>query len=78
MDDFVCPECGAVLVRGRDDFAAHAFSHWGVGPRHIDRIPNSEAQKRYRAILDAESVPVVSGGSTKTGGEKIIVKEGDF
>ena len=78
MDDFVCPECGAVLVRGRHDFAAHAFSHWGVGPRHIDRIPNSEAQKRYRAILDAESVPIVETGAVEAGTGKIEVIEGDL
>jgi len=73
MDDFVCPECGAVLVRGRDDFAAHAFGHWGVGPRHIDRIPNSEAQKRYRAILEAERESVNSGEEeTKNGKVEII------
>ena len=73
MSEYVCPECGAVLIRGRHDFAAHAFSHWGVGARHIERIPNTEGQKRDRSILEAEREPVNSGEEeTKNGKVEII------
>lgn len=45
-----CPECGCDL-KGIDR-EKHALSHWGVGPKHLDRIQNEEAKKRYLQLLE--------------------------
>jgi hypothetical protein len=78
MDDFICPECGAHLVRGRDDFGAHARSHWDFSLRTVDRIPNSEAQRRYHAIMDAEAIVVEPPAETVTETGAINIIEGDI
>lgn len=78
MNEFTCPECGKRLIRGRDDFAAHALNHWGVGVRHIDRIPNSVAQERYRAIIAAESGDRDAGDGDTAGSGKIEIIEGEL
>jgi len=48
-----CPECHKELDSEKVNFRAHALNHWGVEERHLDRIRNTEAVKRYKIILEA-------------------------
>jgi hypothetical protein len=49
----ICPECGACLDSNETDFIKHAVSHWGVLPRDLDGIRNSEAKRRYNVLIEA-------------------------
>jgi hypothetical protein len=49
----ICPECGVELDTEKHDITAHAIGHWKVVPRDIGTLRNSEAQRRYRALLEA-------------------------
>jgi len=47
-----CPECGLDLDTSKISLRKHAYMHWSVEPRHLDRIRNQEAVKRYKYLLD--------------------------
>jgi len=46
-----CPECRKQIDTEQIDLRKHAFSHWGVVPRDIGRLNNSEAVRRYNILL---------------------------
>jgi len=46
-----CPECHKDIDTSKIDIRKHAYMHWGVEPRHIDRIRNQEAIRRYKYLL---------------------------
>jgi len=46
-----CPECGFDIDTSIIDLRKHAYMHWNVEPRHIDRIRNQEAVRRYEYLL---------------------------
>ena len=52
MSIIVCPECGVELDTEKVDVVAHAYGHWGVMPRDIGTLRNTQAQARYNQILD--------------------------
>ena len=53
MVTVICPECGVELDTEKIDVVAHAMGHWKVPPRDIGTIRNNDAQRRYRALLEA-------------------------
>jgi hypothetical protein len=76
MTEFTCPECGQKLVKGVDDFRAHALHHWGVDERRIERIPNRTAQARYMAIIDADKDNSAEEDDDIATTARITVKDG--
>ena len=48
-----CPECGESM-QNRDP-EAEGMRHWGVRAKDIDTLTNTEAQRRYKILMDQEA-----------------------
>jgi hypothetical protein len=51
MAKIICIECGAEIENTAAAIEGHCMSHWGVDSRHIEDIPNMEAQRRYAEMM---------------------------